>query len=216
MSRLNDIAAAGKVIPVLSYKNSEEAVATSRTLYSAGIRVFEITLRHETALDAIRAVVADLPGDAFVGAGTVMTPALVDAAIDAGACFGVSPGLTATLAGYVQQKTCVKQKKWGFLPGIASLSEAMTAAEQGFDMLKFFPAEASGGVSFLKAAGSVLPAVHFCPTGGLTPARAPDYLALANVPVVGGSWLVVREADGSVDQQATYTAAAAAAKIQAA
>ena len=201
MGILAEVFAAGPVIPVLAFQSEEEAVATSRTLYEAGMRVFEITLRHPTALAQIKAVIDDLPNDAMVGVGTVMNPSLAAAAFDTGAVFGVSPGLTDALADKVIDM------KWGFLPGVATLSEAMSAVNRGFSNLKFFPAEASGGAAFLKAAGAVLADTNFCPTGGVTPDNAGDYLALSHVPVVGGSWIVKRGADGAVDHDATAKAA---------
>ncbi|WP_020401435.1 bifunctional 4-hydroxy-2-oxoglutarate aldolase/2-dehydro-3-deoxy-phosphogluconate aldolase [Kordiimonas gwangyangensis] len=181
------------VIPVLAFKSAQEAVDVCRVLFDEGLSVLEITLRHESALAAINAVKEDLPADACVGAGTVVTPALAEAAIEAGAEFGVSPGLTPELA------AAVKKLNWPFLPGIATLSEAMQAREWGFTELKFFPANISGGTGFLKAVGSVLPDLTFCPTGGISVDTAPDYRALPNVATVGGSWITPRGRDGSID-----------------
>lgn len=190
------------VIPVLAFKSAEEAVAVCRVLYEAGLPVLEITLRHETALEAIAAVKADLPADAVLGAGTVTKPEHAKAAKDAGAVFGVSPGLTENLA------AAVKELNWSFLPGTASLSEAMKARELGFTELKFFPASISGGPAYLKAVGSVLPDLSFCPTGGVTAANMADYKALSNVATVGGSWLTARGDDGVIDLEAVRVAAA--------
>lgn len=181
------------VIPVLAFKSAQEAVDVCRVLFDEGLSVLEITLRHESALAAINAVKEDLPADACVGAGTVITPELAEAAIEAGAEFGVSPGLTPELA------AAVKKLNWPFLPGIATLSEAMQAREWGFTALKFFPANISGGTGFLKAVGSVLPDLTFCPTGGISVDTAPDYRALPNVATVGGSWITPRGRDGSID-----------------
>ncbi|NVJ98020.1 MAG: bifunctional 4-hydroxy-2-oxoglutarate aldolase/2-dehydro-3-deoxy-phosphogluconate aldolase [Alphaproteobacteria bacterium] len=180
------------VIPVLAFKSAEEAVEVCRVLFDEGLKVLEITLRHETALDAIKAVCADLPNDAIVGAGTVITPELAKAAMVAGAEFGVSPGLTEELA------KAVKALDWAFLPGVATLSEAMQAREWGFSALKFFPASLSGGPGFLKAVGSVLPDLTFCPTGGISADTAPEYRALKNVATVGGSWITPRGRDGKI------------------
>lgn len=193
------------VIPVLAFESVEEAVEISRVLYNEGMKVLEITLRHPTALDAIRAVKADLPEDAIVGAGTVMGPELAQMVNDAGADFGVSPGLTRDLA------IKIMELKLPFLPGVATLSEAMMAVSLGFTHLKFFPATASGGVDFLKAAGAVLPEVQFCPTGGINPDNAAEFLALENVPVVGGSWLTPRDATGKMDAAAVATLSRVAA-----
>lgn len=180
------------VIPVLAFQSAEEAVQVCRVLFEEGLPVLEITLRHESALDAIRAVKADLPSGACVGAGTVLSPELAKAAKDAGAEFGVSPGLTAELA------TAVQALGFPFLPGVATLSEAMQAREWGFKALKFFPASISGGAAFLKAVGSVLPDLVFCPTGGISADTAPEYRALKNVATVGGSWITPRGKDGEI------------------
>lgn len=193
MASLLEIMKSTPVIPVLAFKSADEAVAVCRVLYGAGLKVLEITLRHETALDAIAAVKADLPEDAVIGAGTVTTPDLALDAQKVGAVFGVSPGLTESLA------AAVKAMKWDFLPGTATLSEAMKARELGFAELKFFPASVSGGPAYLKAVGSVLPDLTFCPTGGITAANAADYKALSNVATVGGSWITPRGDDGSID-----------------
>ena len=193
------------VIPVLAFTSVEEAVRISRVLYGEGMKVLEITLRHPTALDAIRAVIADLPDDAIVGAGTVMGPELAEMVVDAGVAFGVSPGLTDEL------DAKVKELNLPFLPGVATVSEAMVAVSKGYTQLKFFPASAAGGAGFLKAAGAVLPEVQFCPTGGINPDNAADFLALKNVPVVGGSWLTPRNEAGEMDGAATAALARVAA-----
>ncbi|MCK0068461.1 bifunctional 4-hydroxy-2-oxoglutarate aldolase/2-dehydro-3-deoxy-phosphogluconate aldolase [Kordiimonas laminariae] len=204
MTTVLEVMKAGPVIPVLAFKSADEAVAVCRALYEAGIRVFEITLRHATALEAIKAVADDLPEDAIVGAGTVLTPELAEKAKAAGAVFGVSPGLTEELA------KAVKALDWAFLPGVASISEAMQAKEWGFTELKFFPASVSGGPAFLKAVGSVLPDLTFCPTGGVTPSTADDYRVLANVATVGGSWITPRGEGGTIDLVKVKELAAAA------
>jgi len=193
MTSVEDVLSKSRVMPVLAFKSVEEALSVCRVLYDAGVRVFEITLRHDTALDAIRAVKADLANDAIVGAGTILSPDLAKVARNAGAVFGVSPGLTKELG------SSVRAMGWAFLPGVATLSEAMAARDMKFTALKFFPASLSGGPNFLKAAGSVLPDIQFCPTGGISEATAPEYLALDNVPVVGGSWLTPRNESGEID-----------------
>lgn len=194
---VDDIFNAAPVIPVLAFKSEQEALETCSFLYDAGVRVFEITLRHKTALAGLKAVADHLPKDAMVGAGTIMTPDDLDCAVKAGAGFGISPGLTPALA------QAIRQTNLPFLPGVASISEAMQAREYGFKALKFFPAAASGGTDFLKAAGSVLPDVQFCPTGGINLSNKESYLALSNVPVVGGSWLIERDTDGAIDKTET-------------
>ncbi|NVJ68927.1 MAG: bifunctional 4-hydroxy-2-oxoglutarate aldolase/2-dehydro-3-deoxy-phosphogluconate aldolase, partial [Alphaproteobacteria bacterium] len=184
------------------------AVNVCRVLYEEGLKVLEITLRHESALDAIRAVKAALPEDAIVGAGTVTTPERAEEAVAAGAVFGVSPGLTKELA------IAVNGLDWAFLPGVATLSEAMQAREWGFKALKFFPASLSGGPGFLKAVGSVLPDLMFCPTGGISADTAGDYRALKNVATVGGSWITPRGRDGQIHLDVVRELARAAAKAR--
>jgi len=207
MTQITNMLATERVIPVLAFTSAEEAVDTCHALYEGGLKALEITLRHPTALAAIAAVAKAMPADAIVGAGTVITPDHAQAAYDAGAVFGVSPGLTADLA------TAVTDMGWPFLPGIASVSEAMRAQEMGFQTLKFFPAEQSGGQGFLKSVGAVLPGLRFCPTGGVTAESAPAYLGLDNVFAVGGSWLTKRSADGQLDLANIKAKAAEAAKI---
>lgn len=170
------------IIPVLAFETVEEARSICTGLVEDGMHVLEITLRSEAALDCIRAVAEELPG-AIVGAGTILTPDQASAARNAGAQFGVSPGLTPDLA------QVASDMDWPFLPGIATVSETMAARDAGFKALKFFPAEASGGRAFLKSVGAVLPEIMFCPTGGITAANADSYLAMNNVFAVGGSWL---------------------------
>lgn len=200
---VDDIFNAGPVIPVLAYTSVDEAVETSETLYKAGIRVFEITLRHETALAGLKAVADVLPSDAMIGAGTIMNAGDLHRAIEAGAGFGISPGLTEELA------VAILDAGIPFLPGTSTISEAMKASGYGFRALKFFPASVSGGAPYLKAAGAVLPTIRFCPTGGINMDNKADYLALSTVPVVGGSWIVARSAEGSVDQEKTFANAKA-------
>ncbi|MBO6506477.1 MAG: bifunctional 4-hydroxy-2-oxoglutarate aldolase/2-dehydro-3-deoxy-phosphogluconate aldolase [Kordiimonadaceae bacterium] len=197
MTHVNEVLGASPVMPVLAFKSVNEAVEVSSLLFDCGVRVFEITLRHETALDAIKQVKAALPSDAIVGAGTILSPDLAKSARNAGAAFGVSPGLTKELG------TAVRAMGWAFLPGVSTISEAMAARDMGFEALKFFPASVSGGPGFLKAAGAVLPDIQFCPTGGITTETARDYLSLANVPTVGGSWITPRNAEGEIDLDKT-------------
>jgi 2-dehydro-3-deoxyphosphogluconate aldolase/(4S)-4-hydroxy-2-oxoglutarate aldolase len=149
--------------------------------------MLEITLRTPVALDAIKAVAAALP-QACVGAGTVLNVEQLHAERDAGAQFAVSPGLTPALAEGAHGAGI------SLLPGVATASEAMAALEAGFTFLKFFPAQAAGGVPMLKSLGGPLPQLRFCPTGGIDAALAPSYLALPNVVCVGGSWVVPKDA----------------------
>ncbi|MEV5410423.1 bifunctional 4-hydroxy-2-oxoglutarate aldolase/2-dehydro-3-deoxy-phosphogluconate aldolase [Thermopolyspora sp. NPDC052614] len=175
------------VIPVVVIDDADRAVPLARALLAGGLPAIEITLRTPCALDAIGRIAAEVP-EAVIGAGTVRTPADVDACVRAGARFLVSPGVTPTLL------DAMLDSGLPFLPGAATVSEVLTLAERGLRELKFFPAEAAGGVPYLKSLASPIPDVRFCPTGGITPHTAPQYLALPNVGCVGGSWLTPRDA----------------------
>ncbi len=206
LKTIDDVLDASRVVPVLAFESAGEAMDVCAALVEGGLRVLEITLRHPTALESIRAVRQALP-EAIVGAGTVTDPEKARRAQDAGALFGVSPGLTRSLA------EAVVADAWPFLPGVASASEAMAAAELGFFALKFFPAEAAGGAPFLRSIAPVLPELRFCPTGGVTLDNAGNYLSLPNVPCVGGSWLSKRGPDGKIDPERAREAARAAAEL---
>lgn len=169
------------VIPVLVIEDAASAADLARALVAGGLPILEITLRTEAALAAITAMAA-VEG-AIVGAGTVLTPSDAEAAKRAGATFAVSPGATPELI-----DACIALDL-PILPGAVTPSEAMALNTRGFDLLKFFPAEPYGGVATLKALAGPLPRISFCPTGGITEASAPSYLALPTVPCVGGSWV---------------------------
>lgn len=179
---LLDVLKSARVVPVLTLETADEGVAIARALLAGGLYAIEITLRTPVALAAIRRIRAEVP-DVLVGAGTVLTPELGDSAIAAGARFIVSPGMTPRLIEAAEQ--------WAvpFLPGAATASEAMALGDLGYRVLKFFPAEAMGGVTTLKALAAPLPGIAFCPTGGIDATNAADYLALPNVAAVGGSWV---------------------------
>ena len=177
----------GPVIPVIVIEDERHAVPMARALLEGGVRVLEVTLRTPAALGAMRAIAREVP-EAIVGAGTLRGAADVEAALQAGCRFGVSPGLTPALA-----KTC-RELGLPLLPGVSTASEVMQAADEGLTFLKFFPAVPAGGVPLLKALGGPFPDIVFCPTGGLTPKTAPDFLALPNVKVCGGSWLTPAQA----------------------
>ena len=180
------------VIPVVVVEEVAHAVPLAQALLAGCVPVIELTLRTPAALDAIRAIAAEVP-DIVVGAGTVLTPASAEQARDAGARFLVSPGSTpALLAGMADTGL-------PFLPGTATVSEVLTVLEAGVGEMKFFPAEASGGAAYLSSLASVVPQARFCPTGGITAATARDYLALPNVGCVGGSWLAPRDAVAAGD-----------------
>ena len=169
------------IIPVLVVHDVAHAVPLAEALVRGGLPVLEVTLRTPAALDVIAAMATVKGG--HVGAGTLITPADVAAAKVAGATFGVSPGATDTLL------DACEAADLPILPGAASASEAMRLLERGYDMLKFFPAEASGGVDAIKGIGGPLPQISFCPTGGINPKNATKYLALSNVVCAGGSWV---------------------------
>lgn len=175
------------VMPVVVVDQVKHAVPVAEALLAGGIGVIELTLRTPVALDAIAAVAAEVPG-LVVGAGTVTTPAQARLAAEAGAGFLVTPGSTDAVL------DAAFETGLPFLPGAATVSEAMRLAERGLDTLKFFPAEAAGGTAFLKSIGGPLPGLRFCPTGGITPDNAASYLALPNVGCVGGSWLAPKDA----------------------
>lgn len=170
------------VLPVVTLNNANHAVATAAALLEGGIAVLEITLRTAAALTAIRQIKHMLP-EMRVGAGTIIHPAQIEAAAEAGADFAISPGCNHSLLHTARNSPIT------FIPGIATPSELMLALEYGFDTVKLFPAEAVGGVSLLKALHGPFPDVRFCPTGGITVENAGGYLKLPNVLCVGGSWL---------------------------
>jgi 2-dehydro-3-deoxyphosphogluconate aldolase/(4S)-4-hydroxy-2-oxoglutarate aldolase len=182
-----DVLADAPVIPVLVLTQAAQAVPLARALVAGGIRMLEVTLRTPAALACIEAMARDVP-DAVVGAGTVRSAADVQAAAMAGARFAVSPGYSHALG-----EAC-HDLGWPLLPGVATSSEIMAAQEDGYAALKFFPAAQAGGVAMLKAWQGPFGDVTFCPTGGITPANAPEFLALANVVCVGGSWLAPPDA----------------------
>lgn len=182
----------GPVMPVIVVNDAAVAVDLARALVAGGIRTLEITLRTKAALAAMRRIRDEVP-DAIVGAGTVRTRAHLEAALDAGAQFGISPGLTPELA------AAARASGVPFIPGVATPSEAMHAQDEGFNILKLFPAEAVGGIKLLKALAGPLPELRFCPTGGIDIHSAPNYLALPNVLCVGGSWLTPDDAIAAQD-----------------
>ena len=177
----------GPVIPVIVLQRVEHAVPMARALVAGGVRVLEVTLRTPVALACMAAIARDVP-EAIVGAGTLRGAADVRAARDAGCQFGVSPGYTAEIG------AACREAKLPLLPGVATASEVMMANAVGLSFLKFFPATAAGGVPMLKALAGPFPDVLFCPTGGITVETAPQFLALANVKVCGGSWLTPADA----------------------
>lgn len=179
------------VVPVLVVENAGFAADLARALVAGGLPALEVTLRTAAALDVIREM-ASVEGG-VVGAGTLLTPADVVAAKEAGALFGVTPGTTDRLI------DAALDAELPLLPGSATATEALRLLERGFSIQKFFPAEASGGVPALKSIGAPMPQIRFCPTGGVTLKNAPDYLALSNTICVGGSWVAPKDAVDAQD-----------------
>lgn len=204
MSSIEAIMRTAPVIPVLVIEDVSHAVPIAQALVAGGLPVLEVTLRTPAALDVIRAM-KTVPG-AIVGAGTVLNPADLDAALQAGSEFIVSPGLTKKLG-----KAAVASGV-PFLPGTANAGDIMLGLDLGLNRFKFFPAEASGGIAALKAIAAPFGEARFCPTGGITQASAPQWLALDAVLCVGGSWLVPTNANGGAPDPAAIEAAARAAK----
>lgn len=182
-----ELASCGPVIPVIVIDRLEDAVPMARALVEGGVRVLEVTLRTPAGLPAISAIAKSVPG-AIVGAGTVRSAADVHAVHEAGGRFIVSPGYTSQI-GMACQSIGIP-----LLPGVSTATEAMFAFDEGFSFLKLFPATAVGGIPLLKALAGPLADISFCPTGGITPETAPQFLALPNVKVVGGSWLTPADA----------------------
>jgi len=201
------IAGRAPVIPVLTIERVADAVPLARALVKGGLPVLEVTLRTPVALDALRAMAAEVP-EAMVGAGTVLNAEQLDQAKRAGARFLVSPGCTRALA------AAVGASGLPFLPGVQTVSEAMALSEQGFRLMKFFPADQAGGLGWLKAVAAPLAGLSFCPTGGIGADTASSYLALPNVACVGGSWVTPREAVATGDWQKVERLAAAAANLK--
>lgn len=180
--RLIDLLAGQPVVPVVSIERLADAVPLARALSRGGLPAIEITLRTNVALDAIRLVAKDVP-EAIVGAGTILSARAYGEAAEAGARFIVSPGSTRELLGEAQAGGVP------FLPGAVTPSEILALRDAGYTMVKFFPAEQAGGAGYLKSLAAPLPAIRFCPTGGITAANAASYLSLPNVVCVGGSWV---------------------------
>ena len=180
------VIAKAPVIPVLTVDRAADAAPLARALVAGGLPVIEVTLRTRAALDAVHAIAAEVP-ECVVGVGTVTRNADIPAALSAGAKYLVSPGTPPALA------VALAEAPVPVVPGCATVTEAMALIERGFTVLKFFPAEQSGGVAWLKAVAAPLPGIKFCPTGGIDMRNAGAYLALPNVISVGGSWPAPRE-----------------------
>ncbi|MBP2167035.1 2-dehydro-3-deoxyphosphogluconate aldolase/(4S)-4-hydroxy-2-oxoglutarate aldolase [Erwinia toletana] len=177
----------GPVVPVIVVNKLEHAVPMAKALVAGGVRVLEVTLRTPVAMDALRAIIREVP-EAIVGAGTVLNTQQLAEVTEAGAEFVISPGLTESLL-----KAAV-EGQIPLIPGISTVSELMLGMQYGLREFKFFPAEANGGVKALQAIGGPFPQVRFCPTGGISLSNYRDYLALKSVLCIGGSWLVPADA----------------------
>ena len=189
---ISEVMRTGPVIPVMVIEHLAQAVPLARALVAGGVRVLEVTLRTPVALAAVRAIVDEVP-EALVGVGTLTRPEDMAQALEAGARFGVSPGLTPALI------EAARDSGLPLLPGVMTPSEIIAARLAGFRQLKLFPAQQAGGVGMLKALAGPFQDVVFCPTGGITAETAPEFLALPNVACVGGSWLTPQAALAAAD-----------------
>ncbi|MGY5059447.1 bifunctional 4-hydroxy-2-oxoglutarate aldolase/2-dehydro-3-deoxy-phosphogluconate aldolase [Streptomyces sp. 900105755] len=196
------------VVPVVVIEDAAAAVPLARALVKGGLPVIEVTLRTPAALDAIRAVAAAVP-EAVIGAGTVLTPEQVTECVAAGARFLVSPGWTDGLL------TAMAASGVPYLPGVSTATEVVALLERGVREMKFFPAQAAGGTAYLRSLAGPLPQARFCPTGGIGPANAPEYLALPNVGCVGGTWMVPADAVATGDWDRVRELARTAAGLRA-
>lgn len=176
-----------RTIPVLVLNSAREGVAVAKALAAGGVTVAEVTLRTSAALEAIRAIADECP-EVLVGAGTILSPADIDASLKAGSKFLVTPGTSPRL------RDALVDVSVPVLPGAVTISEMLTMAELGFTELKFFPAGAAGGLEYLKSVAGPCPHLKFCPTGGVGPANMGEYLKLSNIFAVGGSWLTPKAA----------------------
>ncbi|MGO2293327.1 MAG: bifunctional 4-hydroxy-2-oxoglutarate aldolase/2-dehydro-3-deoxy-phosphogluconate aldolase [Pseudoalteromonas sp.] len=204
---IEKILSSAPVVPVVVIDNLEDAAPLAKALYNGGLKALEITLRTPIAAEAVKLMKEAVP-QAYVGTGTVVDKASFDASVAAGADFMVSPGVNDELL------ALAKETDIPFLPGAATSSEVMKLASHGFKFLKFFPAEAAGGTAMLKSIGAPLPQVTFCPTGGITLATAPDYLALSNVICVGGTWMLDKKLIANKDWQAIEELARQASEVK--
>jgi 2-dehydro-3-deoxyphosphogluconate aldolase/(4S)-4-hydroxy-2-oxoglutarate aldolase len=203
---VDELMATGPVIPALTIERLADAAPLARALVEGGLKPLEVTLRTQCALEAIGVIAREVPG-AIVGAGTVLNAGDFEAAVRAGARFIVTPGITDALI------AAARSDGTAFLPGVATASEVMRGLDAGFSRFKFFPAESVGGIGALKALYGPLAACRFCPTGGVTAATAQAWLALPNVPCVGGSWVAPAEAIRAGDWPRITALARAAAVL---
>lgn len=195
------------VVPVLIVDDAKSAVLLARALVAGGLTAIEITMRTPAALDAVKAVAGEVEG-AHVGAGTILNSRDFDAAVKAGSTFIVSPGATRGIL------EAAKGSDVPLLPGAATASEVMALREEGYEVMKFFPAEQAGGAPYLKSLSSPLAGTLFCPTGGVSLTNARDYLSLPNVVCVGGSWVAPKELVAAGNWAGITTLASEAAALR--
>jgi 2-dehydro-3-deoxyphosphogluconate aldolase/(4S)-4-hydroxy-2-oxoglutarate aldolase len=201
-----ELLALDPVIPIATIERIEDAVPLARAVHKGGLHTLEVTLRTPVAVEAIERIAAEVP-QLTVGAGTVLGGAQIEAAERAGARFLVTPGATERILDRLEAS------RLPFLCGCATASDVIALLERGIRQMKLFPAEALGGVAMVKALAGPFPQVCFCPTGGIGPDAAPEYLALPSVGAVGGSWITLRP-DGASDWEPVVTAARAAARLR--
>ena len=207
MAEASAVLRVSPVIPVVTIDDPQDAVPLAQALVHGGVKIIELTLRTDSALTSLKLIAEEVP-DILVGAGTILTPGQADAAMQAGAKFLVSPGVTPALL------TSLLALDVPVLPGVATVGEVMAVLEAGLDAMKFFPAGPAGGPSYLAAIGAPIPQVQFCPTGGISLATAPDYLKLPNVSCVGGSWLTPAAAVDAKDWGRITALAAEVAELR--
>ncbi|KAF1030143.1 MAG: KHG/KDPG aldolase [Burkholderia plantarii] len=206
MKTIHDIVKLGPVIPVLAFETVEQGEHVSRALHAGGVKVLEITLRTEAGLKAIERA-SQLADDIVVGVGTITKPEHCALAKQAGAQFGVSPGLTKAMHEAAQDAGLP------LLPGVMTPTDIITALELGYEVVKFFPAQQAGGIPMLQAFHGPFPTLKFCPTGGISAQSAPDFLKQPNVVCVGGSWLTPKAALAAQDWAELTRLAQAASQL---
>jgi 2-dehydro-3-deoxyphosphogluconate aldolase/(4S)-4-hydroxy-2-oxoglutarate aldolase len=204
--QIASILKAAPVVPVMVIERIEDAVPLARALVKGGLPVLEITLRTASALESIKRIIAEVEG-AIVGAGTVLDRMQLAETETAGCAFAVSPGSSPGLI------DAAKETRMPLLPGGVTATECMTLLELGYTHQKFFPAEPAGGIAYLSSLAQPLPQVKFCPTGGITPGSAPNYLKLSNVVTVGGSWMAPKKLIEAKDWAGIEKLAKAAAEL---
>ncbi|MET0220774.1 MAG: bifunctional 4-hydroxy-2-oxoglutarate aldolase/2-dehydro-3-deoxy-phosphogluconate aldolase [Tardiphaga sp.] len=206
-ARLDEIFALAPVIPVITIETAAAAPLLARALVAGGLRAIEITLRTPAAADAARAIVTEVP-EAIVGIGTVLSPADYDLAADIGAAFAISPGMSPELLDHAAAGSLP------FVPGIQTASDLIACVTRGFELVKFFPATAAGGLSAIDALSGPFPSVRYCPTGGISEANAAQWLAHPRIVAVGGSWIAPKNDIAAGNWSAIEARARAATRLR--